>query len=147
MARTSYTSKRTFVGRLPHGADLLESITKIANEENIRVGKVTAIGAVQRAAIAYYNQDTKEYERKEFDKHLEIVSCVGNISTLKQRSMAHCHIVLADEHGNCLGGHLTNGCIVFACEVIIEELEGDSLIRHLDGTTGLSLWQERAIPI
>jgi len=147
MSRTPYTLKRIFIGRLPHGEDLLESIAELANEENITIGKVTAIGAVQSAAIAYYNQETKQYERKEFDKHFEIVSCVGNISTLNQRPMAHCHIVLADENGNCFGGHLTNGCVIFACEVIIEELDGAKLTRDFEEITGLPLWDEKTILI
>jgi predicted DNA-binding protein with PD1-like motif len=147
MTRSIYTTKRTFIGRLPHGADLLESITKIVNEENIRVGKVTAIGAVQNGAVSYYDQTTKQYERIEFDKPMEILSCIGNVSVFKQRSMVHCHIVFSDREGKCFGGHLANGCTVFACEIIIEELEGDRLLRDFDETTGLPLWQERTVLI
>jgi predicted DNA-binding protein with PD1-like motif len=147
MTLMPYKPKRSFIGRLPKGADLFESIAKIANQEGIKIGKVTAIGAVHTAAIAYFNQETKQYERRELDKHLEIVSCSGNISTLKERSMTHCHIVFADENGNCLGGHLTSGCIIFACELIIEEYEGTQLPRNFDEATELNLWDEHTLLI
>src|SRR5687768_11809960 len=38
MSRSSYAVGRTLVGRLPAGIDLLEGLTRIANEEEIAVG-------------------------------------------------------------------------------------------------------------
>ena len=145
MSRKPYSLRRTYIGRLPSGADLLEGITKICKELGIKVGKVTAIGAVRKAVIGFYNQQKKEYETMRIDHEMEILSCVGNVSLLKGQPFVHCHITLADSNGNCKGGHLMIGTEVFACEVIIEEFEGEEIHREYDEETGLSLWHPSTI--
>ena len=52
-------NKRTFIGRLPHKADLLSAITEVAKKENVTLGVFTVIGAVSSAKLGYYKQDEK----------------------------------------------------------------------------------------
>ncbi len=67
---------------------------------------------------------------------------IGNISMKDGEVMIHAHISLGDEEANLVGGHLANETIVFACEFIIEEYEGEVLQRSFDQKTGLTLWNE-----
>jgi predicted DNA-binding protein with PD1-like motif len=122
------------------GADLYESISKICTEEDIKIGRVTAVGAVKQATVAYYDQEKKKYKSITFKKHLEILNCTGNISLKDGKPFVHMHATFADSKGNVFGGHLTAGTVVFACELTIEELEGKALDRKPDDITGLSLW-------
>ncbi len=147
MSRKQYSLRRTYIGRLPQGADLLESITKICKEENIKIGKITAIGAVKKAVIAFYNQVEKKYDNLELDQEMEMINCIGNVSVLNGQPFVHCHISLADKQGRCFGGHLMVGTEVFVCELIIEEFEGEPLERVYDEQTGLSLWHPGLILI
>ena len=57
-----YTVKRTLTGQLERDSDLYNGITRIAQENNIRIGRVAGIGAVQRAKLAYYDQGLMKYE-------------------------------------------------------------------------------------
>jgi len=132
--------KELFMGKLKHGADLLEELTGICKEKNIHVGRVEAIGAVQKAVIGYYHQDKREYEYLNFDKHLEILNLTGNISIKDGSPMVHAHVTLADAEGKAFGGHLAPGTIIFACECVIEAFEGLILERGFDEETGLPLW-------
>jgi hypothetical protein len=50
------------------------------------------------------------------------------------------HIVLADEHGKIIGGHLFSKTIIFAGEIDLQEMTGKPLKRVYDNTTGLMLW-------
>ena len=50
------------------------------------------------------------------------------------------HIVLSDEEGKAVGGHVMPGTIIFAGEFIIHSYKGNELIRSLDEQTGLPLW-------
>jgi predicted DNA-binding protein with PD1-like motif len=145
MTRDSYKTKRIFTGRLPMGADLYESISRICTEEDIKIGKITALGAVTRAAVAYYEQEKKEYRPITFDKHLEILNCTGNVSLKDGKPFVHMHATFADSQGSVLGGHLTAGTLVFACEVTIEELEGKALDRRPDQISGLNLWDKTSL--
>ncbi|MBW1849018.1 MAG: DNA-binding protein [Deltaproteobacteria bacterium] len=132
--------KEIFVGKLKHGADLLEELTDICKEKNIQLGRVEAIGAVQKAVIGYYHQDKREYEYLNLDKHLEILNLTGNISIKDGNPMVHAHVTLADAEGKAFGGHLAPGTIIFACECVIEAFDGVILKREFDEETGLPLW-------
>jgi uncharacterized protein len=131
---------RTLVCRLSYGADLLGEITGICLRENIRLGKVEAIGAVKKARVAYYDQGKRVYCHHEIDKPLEIVSLIGNISIKDNKPIVHAHVVLADADGATFGGHLAQGTLIFACECIIREYQGGELTRGYDEQTGLPLW-------
>ena len=133
------------MGQLPLGADLYESISKICTEEDIKIGKVTALGAVTQAAVSYYDQKKKVYKPITFKKHLEILNCTGNVSLKDGKPFVHMHATFADSKGTAVGGHLTAGTVVFACELMIEELEGKALDRELDENTGLNLWGKQSI--
>ena len=129
-----------FMGKLGHGTDLLEEITQVCKEYDIKLGRVEALGAVQKARIGYYDQQTKEYQYVTLDHHLEITHLAGNISLKDGEIMVHAHITLADDSGKAFGGHLAAGTVVFAGEFILQALQGEMFERELDPVTGLPLW-------
>ncbi|MDZ7672612.1 MAG: PPC domain-containing DNA-binding protein [Halanaerobiales bacterium] len=135
-----YDIDQVYMGRLDKDDDLLEKLTEVINENEIDTGVIKVIGAVQNAKIGFYNQDTNQYEYMTFDREMEIVSCIGNISYLEGERFIHAHIVLADEDGSCYGGHLAEGTKVFASEFYIQSLKGDKLTRTHDDKTQLTLW-------
>jgi hypothetical protein len=129
-----------WMGRLAYEGDLLGELTAVAEEHGVTLGRVEAIGAVKSARIGYYDQGAQEYRFKRFDMPLEIVSLAGNVSIKDGKPMVHAHVALADEGGEVYGGHLAEGCIVFACEFVLTALNGPTLERTLDEPTGLPLW-------
>jgi uncharacterized protein len=129
-----------FTGRLRHGADLLEEITELCKQKNMRLGRVEAIGAVQKACIGFYDQRKREYRYITIDEPLEITNLMGNISMKDGIAMVHAHVTLANGAGKAFGGHLAPGTIIFAAEVAIEVLDGTELVREFDDETGLALW-------
>ncbi len=133
-------SGRLFMGKLKHGADLLEEITTICIENKINLGQITAIGAVKKANLAYYDQTTHKYLPHMIDRPLEIINLTGNISLKNNQPMVHAHITLSDRQDNAYGGHLATGTIIFACEIIIEEFTGHKFKREFDQQTSLPLW-------
>ena len=135
------TLTRTFIGQLSYGDDLLDSLTKIVQRENIRLGRIHGIGATTHAIVAYYDQETKTYNPLEFPGGLEILNLHGNVSMRDGKPFVHVHIVLSDREGKVWGGHLLPGTKLFACEVFIEEYEGEEHTRAKDDRTGLFLWQ------
>ncbi|MBA3036250.1 MAG: DNA-binding protein, partial [Desulfobacterium sp.] len=114
--------------------------TEICRKNYIQLGRIEALGAVQKARLAFYDQQTHEYQFFRIDKLLEITQLVGNISLKDGNPMVHAHITLADKAGKTYGGHLAPGTVVFACEFILEVFEGPIFERKLDEETGLPLW-------
>ncbi|GGL47209.1 PPC domain-containing DNA-binding protein [Halocalculus aciditolerans] len=132
------TTTREFVGRLDHGADWREEIESLARDEGVDAGWFTALGAVQDADVAYYDQDDFEYTTASFDEPLEVAACVGNVSVLDGDHFAHTHAVLSRRSGQALAGHL-DAATVWAGEVYLRELDAD-LDRSPDPATDLDLW-------
>ena len=129
------------MGKLTYGADLLEELTEVCRKEKVQLGRVEALGAVSRARLGFYNQQTREYQFFELDQPLEITKLVGNVSLKDGKPMVHAHVTLADEAGKAFGGHLAPGTIVFACEFILQAFEGPTFERGFDEQTGLPLWK------
>ena len=129
------------MGQLPYGADLLESLTQIVQRENFKLGRIQGIGATTHAIVAYYDQNTKKYNPLEFTGGMEILGLNGNISMRDGKPFVHVHILLGDADGKVVGGHLMPGTKLFACEVFVEEFEGEELTRAHDERTGLYLWK------
>jgi len=128
------------IGKLEHGADLLQALTDVCVARGITLGRVEALGAVQKARLAYYDQAARLYRFFELDRPMEIAALVGNVSLREGSPIVHAHVTLTDEAGCALGGHLAPGTVVFACEFTIQALTGATLTRGHDATTGLPLW-------
>ena len=125
--------------RVRHDADLVQSIADLARSNGIEAGSLTAVGALKRARLGYYDQKNHRYREMKVDSPHEIASCIGNVSLKDGEPFVHAHVVLADQKGNSKGGHLLEGT-VFAAEVHLRKLEGPKLERRYDEVTRLSLW-------
>ena len=134
------TFGKSYLGRLAHGGDLLEELNAFFAEKDIRLGRVEAIGAVRKARIGYYHQDTRTYEFHEFNEPMEITALAGNVSLKDGKPFVHAHVTLTNAKGQAFGGHLAPGTVIFACEALVQELQGPTLQRILDDQTGLPLW-------
>jgi predicted DNA-binding protein with PD1-like motif len=134
-----YDASKELIVRLKHDADLVQSITELAKNKRIEAGSFTAIGALKRARLGYYDQRSHEYREIKIDSPCEMASCAGNVSLKSGEPFVHAHVVISNEKGETKAGHLLEG-IVFAAEVHLRQLEGRKLERKYDKVTGLSLW-------
>ena len=140
MGAREYARGRRVVARLPHGGDLLEEIAAVADAHGMRAAEVRAIGALQTARLAFYDQQSHEYGEFAVAAPVELVGLLGNVSRRDGATAVHAHATLAGHDGACIGGHVAPGCVVFACELILQELVGEPLEREFDEVTGLPLW-------
>jgi uncharacterized protein len=141
MGAREFARGRCAVARLPHGGDLLTQIAAVADAHGMAAAELRAIGALQQAHLAFYNQQEKVYQAFTLDEPLELLALVGNVSRRDGGTAVHAHATLARPDGSCLGGHVQPGCTIFACELVLQELLGEPLERHHDAQTGLPLWQ------
>jgi uncharacterized protein len=141
MGTREFVRGRRVVARLGHGDDLLAAIAAVADEHGMAMAEVRAIGALQRARLAFYDQAAKTYGEFAVDAPVELVALLGNVSRRDGATAVHVHATLAGHDGACLGGHVAPGCVVFACELVLQELVGETLERRHDEVTGLPLWQ------
>ena len=141
MGAREYARGRRVVARLPHGGDLLEEIAAVADAHGMRAAELRAIGALKTARLAFYDQASHEYGEFAVDAPVELVGLLGNVSRRDGATAVHAHATLAGHDGACVGGHVAPGCVIFACELILQELVGEPLEREFDEVTGLPLWR------
>jgi hypothetical protein len=141
MATREFARGRRVVARLPHGGDLLEEIAAVADAHGMHAAELRAIGALQTARLAFYDQASHEYGEFAVDGPVELVALLGNVSRRDGATAVHAHATLAGHDGACVGGHVAPGCVIFACELIVQELVGEPLVREHDDVTGLPLWR------
>ena len=121
---------RELAFRLRRGDDLRQNIEEKCKEAGINTAVVlSGVGCVYHAKIRL--ADASKYLEKAED--FEIVSLTGTVS----RGKAHIHISLADEKGNCIGGHLEKGCLInTTCELVLGILEEYETKREFDPESG-----------
>ena len=142
MVHAKFNLGRTFLVRVEHDSDLVQFLTEFAKKEKVTMAAFTAIGALKRAKLGFYEQKKHAYQEMTLNTPNEIASCVGNISVKDGNPFVHAHAVLADKNGDTKAGHLVTGK-VFAAEVHLWELMDTVLERKFDNVTGLSLWHEK----
>ena len=140
MIEHRFTPGTVHLVRLEHGDDVYDALTGFARDHTIRAATVTALGAVSRASLRYYDQAARRYVDFVVDEPLEVVAAIGNLSLLDGRPFLHLHAALADAAGHGYGGHVHTGTVAFALEATIVELQGDPPVRVPDPATGLTLW-------
>ncbi len=127
-----------YVVRLNKGEEILESLKKLCKDENIKLGRVTGIGATNKATVGLFNVETKEYHSTELTGDMEITNISGNISQMNGEVYLHLHITVCDEENRAFGGHLNSAVISATCEIIIDVIDG-TVDRKFDEESGLNL--------
>jgi uncharacterized protein len=131
---------RRLLGRLPHGKDMITSIEDFCIASDIQTATFSVIGAVSSATLGVYDQKQHVYITFIENAAMEIVNCIGNVSLKDKTPVIQSHIVLADEHGKIIGGRLFSETILFAGEIDLQEMTGETLERVYDDKTGFMLW-------
>lgn len=130
----------TIVARLDRGEEILTEIEKIAKAENIKLAKVSAIGAVNDFTVGVYDVDKKEYKANSFTGDFELLSLLGNINTMNGEYYCHLHMSAGNEKGEVFGGHLNRAVISVTCEMFIDIIDGTVDRKH-DDNIGINLFR------
>ncbi len=130
---------RICICRILDDEDLVDAIKKRAEDLKINAGAFILIGALKNMVAGCYKE--KEYVYIRCNGPLEIASCMGNISIDdKGEIIIHAHLVVSNERGEALGGHLMKGCLVGpTAELMIFECVGIDLRRVFDEKFKLKL--------
>ena len=130
--------KNTWIIRIDRGEEIVATLTKVCSDNNIHLGEISAIGAVNEATIGLYDVVNQEYHSEDFTGDMEIVSLAGNVSTMNGEIYLHLHIGLSDATHKMFGGHLNRAVVSATCELFIRTVDG-VVDRFKDSETGLNL--------
>jgi predicted DNA-binding protein with PD1-like motif len=144
MTTAAYTLGRRFMADLPRQADLMEALEHFCRTYAVQAGVFSVIGALTSATIGAFDQKQQVYVTHQEVSHLEIVSCMGNISMENGQLCLKAHAMLADCEGHVTGGRLFSESPIFYAELDLQEFIGQPMVRAYDPLTGLQLWSRGA---
>jgi uncharacterized protein len=131
--------KRTFAVILQKGDEAMRCLQDFAAKERLGGARVTAIGALSRATLAFFDWDTKRYNPIPVDEQVEVASLVGDIAVGPDgKPSVHVHAVLGRRDGTSMAGHLQEGHVRPTLEIIITESPAH-LCKVKDEESGLAL--------
>ncbi len=130
---------RKFVAILDQGDEVMSSLQALAERHGLTGAQLTAIGAFERAELAYFDWDSKTYRPIPIDEQVEVASLIGDIAAdADGKPSLHLHAVLGRRDGAALAGHLQRGLVRPTLEVVLTETPA-RLCRLKDDATGLAL--------
>jgi len=106
-----------YILRLEGEDEVISSLSHLTHLEGIKGGTFWGIGAVEESVIGYFNTETKQYQKKNFQESKELVSLQGTISWLEGKPFIHAHAVLAGDDFKAYGGHLLSSKVSATVEL------------------------------
>jgi predicted DNA-binding protein with PD1-like motif len=124
--------------KLDKEEEIINTVTSFCRENQINLGSISGIGAIDQAKIGFFDTKRKKYETRDLSGDLEIASLVGNVTLKDDKPFLHLHVTLANEEWKVFGGHLFEARVSATCEIfLIESIE--HIARKLDTNSGLYL--------
>ncbi|MDX2230052.1 MAG: PPC domain-containing DNA-binding protein [Leptolyngbyaceae cyanobacterium bins.349] len=116
--------------RLRPDQDLRGALKEFAIAHQLQAAFVlTAIGSFKQVALRFADQPTHCILTGRY----ELLSLNG---TLSVHGM-HLHMAIADSQGKTLGGHVTEGCLIYTtAEIVLGASQELIFLRHPDAQTG-----------
>lgn len=124
------------------GDEVLETLTRYLAEQRIAAGRFQAIGGLKQFQLRYFDTAIMQYQARDFDQQVEVLSLVGDVSLREGQPFIHSHTVLGTADYQTLGGHLGRGIVEPTLEMILTALDTE-LVREQDRRSGLDLIRPR----
>ena len=126
--------------RLERGEEILSSLAALAEKEDIALGCVSGLGAVDRFTAGVFFPQEKVYRKNDFHGNFEITSLTGTITRMDGKPYLHLHMSAGNEYGKVMGGHLNEAHVSATCEIVVRVVEG-SVGRAFSDEIGLNLFE------
>ena len=127
--------------RLDPGEEIVASLTRLVEQEQVQLGSVTAIGAANDVTIGIFSTQEKQYHARRYQGDYEISALVGNVSRNGGEPYLHLHITIGNPvTGEVHAGHLTSAVISATLELFLQVWDGD-VDRRFSDTVGLNLFE------
>ena len=125
---------------LERGEDLMNTLIKFCEEQELHWAQLQGIGAIENVEIGYYDLESRQCVFREEAGPFEVASMNGNVAEIDERPIAHIHAVLSrcDESLETIGGHIRRARVALALEIALSVIS-QPLMRTFDENTGLNL--------
>ena len=130
-----------YVLRLDPGEEIVASLTRLVEQENVQLGTVSALGAAGDVTIGIFNTKEKQYYSQRYQGDYEISALVGSVTRMEGRPYLHLHITIGNPvTGEVHAGHLTS-CTISATLELFLQVWDCRVDRKFSDQVGLNLFE------
>ena len=121
------------------GDQVMAGLAELCRQEGIEGGTFFGLGAVDRAELAVYDLDAKEYITQVAEGVFEVTNISGTIAMDGDSPLVHAHMTLSDQEMRAWGGHVMEARVSGVVELHIQQLP--RLDKSRDDYTGLKIFE------
>ncbi len=139
---------RGYVVRLFPGDDFFPTITRLLRALGLSRGAfLSAIGSMVNASFrnlqsgAELPVSLEKTSIKESSGPFELLSLEGNFVPMGAELQFNVHVMLGQQDGSVVGGHLFSGTVYTTMEIVLVELRRSGVIKGVSAQTGLPEWR------
>ena len=130
-----------YVLRLDPGEEIVASLIRLVEQEQVQLGSVTAIGAANDVTIGIFSTQEKQYHARRYQGDYEISALVGTVTRKEGEPYLHLHITIGNPvTGEVHAGHLTSATISATLELFLQVWDGQ-VGRKFSDQVGLNLFR------
>jgi hypothetical protein len=120
------------------GDEVLSGLLQFARSRNITGAHFSAIGALSKATLRWYDTKQQAYKVNRVRVQSELTSLIGNIAILGNAPAVHAHANVAFKDGSVRGGHALE-LFVYPTVELFMQVEPAKLTKRVDPQTGLAV--------
>jgi predicted DNA-binding protein with PD1-like motif len=119
---TLSTDQTTYLLVFAPDEEVMGGLLAFVREKQITAGHFTAIGAVSKATLGFFDRKAKDYTKIPQDGQAEVLSLIGDVALKEDGAPGvHAHAVLGLSDGSARGGHLIEATVWPTLEVVLTE--------------------------
>src|SRR5271163_584641 len=120
------------------GDEAFSGLLEFAERYHVTSAHFTAIGALNRATLGWFDPQRKMYKKIPIDGQHEVIGMSGDIALYQGKPVVHTHMVVGSPDGTMRGGHVLDAYISPTLEVMVT-VDPITMQKRFDPATDLTL--------
>ena len=120
------------------GDEAFSGLLEFAEKYNVTSAHFTAIGALSRAMLGWFDPQRKMYKKIAIDGQHEVIGMSGDIALYQGKPVVHTHMVVGNPDGTTRAGHVLEAYVSPTLEVMVT-VDPVAMQKRFDPATDLTL--------
>jgi uncharacterized protein len=120
------------------GDEAFSGLLEFAEKYHVASAHFTAIGALNRATLGWFDPQRKMYKKIPIDGQHEVIGMSGDIALYQGKPVVHAHMMVGSPDGTTRAGHVLDAYVSPTLEVMVT-VDPRAMQKRLDPETDLTL--------
>jgi predicted DNA-binding protein with PD1-like motif len=120
------------------GDEAFSGLLEFAEKYHVTSAHFTAIGALNRATLGWFDPQRKMYKKIPIDGQHEVIGMSGDIALYQGKPVVHTHLVVGSSDGTTRAGHVLAAYVSPTLEVMVT-IDPIAMKKRFDPETDLTL--------